>query len=98
MRAQANKIKIALKVDNIVPLNVECAVCGADCSFTIVGKKVDIKLPPCPIAVAEYKNVTKFTVPASDPLPKTTIAGWIQLLDGSGAVMDSLYINAAASK
>jgi hypothetical protein len=76
---------VKAKVNNIIPFDVTCAICGVDCTVTIpiIKKKLTIKLPPCPIKAATYLNSTTVVLPAKAPVPLKVSA------TGTGSVQDS---------
>jgi hypothetical protein len=66
-----------LKVNSVLPLNIDCAICGKNCTFVvpIIKKSVTFAMPDCPIKASIYKNTTAFTLPAKNPIGvATTIA------------------------
>ena len=77
-------MKAAIKVNNVLPFDVDCAICGTDCDLTIpiIKKKVTIKMPPCPIKAGPYGTTTVAAIPSKDPAPlKVTAAGTVTLED-----------------
>ena len=46
-----HKIDVDLKVDGLIPFKLNCALCGAECTFTIpiIRKTVTIPPVPCPL-------------------------------------------------
>eukprot|EP00729_Bicosta_minor_P015320 gene15320-20835_t len=81
----ANKLVLSAKVDKIVPLEVNCPVCGDKCTIKIPGKPIEVQLPPCPINAAMLHNTTFFTLPSKDPLPVgLTLTGTLILTDTDG--------------
>ena len=59
--------------------------CGANCTFKIpiVGKTINIALPPCPISPAAMKGTKSITLPGKSPIPLTIDAkGTITLTNG----------------
>ena len=88
--ASGSKIDVDLTVDGIVPLKFTCDACGADCSVTvpIVHKKIDIKMPACPIAAQTLKNKVTKAIPAASPVPvKASFKGTAKVSDASGATV-----------
>lgn len=59
-----SKLSVDLKA-SIIPLKFDCAACGGNCTFKIpiVGKEVNIALPPCPIAPAASRFYNLFLDP-----------------------------------
>ena len=79
------KIKATAKVDNLVSFNIECAVCGTPCIFTVPVIKipVSIDMPPCPISAALLAaGSADFTLPDTTPVAVKVSA------KGSGSVTD----------
>eukprot|EP00495_Collosphaeridae_sp_1-RS-2012_P002322 TRINITY_DN201_c0_g1_i2.p1 TRINITY_DN201_c0_g1~~TRINITY_DN201_c0_g1_i2.p1 ORF type:complete len:173 (+),score=17.03 TRINITY_DN201_c0_g1_i2:65-583(+) len=74
-------------------VNINCAFCGKNCTFTIESKDISIKMPDCPIkAGSEPQTLVNFTLPANDPLPikvKAEGSGTGTLADGSVLVTGS---------
>eukprot|EP00036_Acanthoecidae_sp_10tr_P011897 CAMPEP_0182927042 /NCGR_PEP_ID=MMETSP0105_2-20130417/13013_1 /TAXON_ID=81532 ORGANISM="Acanthoeca-like sp., Strain 10tr" /NCGR_SAMPLE_ID=MMETSP0105_2 /ASSEMBLY_ACC=CAM_ASM_000205 /LENGTH=170 /DNA_ID=CAMNT_0025064969 /DNA_START=49 /DNA_END=561 /DNA_ORIENTATION=- len=93
-----HQMAIAMTIDGALPFNVKCPACGGECQFTIpvIKKSVDIKMPDCPITSKIGSDT--FLLP-SDSLPvKVTVSGTVQLLDSTGAVVDSVSVTVAADK
>jgi len=68
-------------------VNINCALCGANCTFTVVKKTISIPMPDCPIkATSTPQTIATFTLPKKDPLPikvKASGEGTSYLADGS---------------
>ena len=81
------KVSIAAKVNNVLPFNVDCAICGTPCSVTIpiIKKKITIPSQPCPIKANTYSGSTTAALPSKAPVPlKVTFTGTFKIADASG--------------
>eukprot|EP00494_Astrolonche_serrata_P004803 UN04817 len=70
------EIKAVIKV----PWKFSCPLCGGQCQteVPIVGKKIDVTMPDCPIKAAEEKTTKSLALPDKNPLPlKATVSGTI---------------------
>jgi len=80
-------------------VNIDCAFCGKNCTFSILTHDVNIKMPDCPIkATNASQTLAAFTLPATDPLPvnlKVQGSGTANLADGSVLLKGSFTADAA---
>eukprot|EP01063_Lacrimia_lanifica_P020334 TRINITY_DN27662_c0_g1_i1.p1 TRINITY_DN27662_c0_g1~~TRINITY_DN27662_c0_g1_i1.p1 ORF type:complete len:174 (+),score=58.24 TRINITY_DN27662_c0_g1_i1:55-576(+) len=92
------KVNVDATIDSLLPLKFSCAACGADCTFTVpvVGKQVTIPAVACPLVPAgETKGSKVVPLPAKSPLPVgASMKGSVTLVDGTGAVMGVVTIDA----
>ena len=93
-------LDVHLTLDGIIPFHISCAICGANCTFTIPIVKKTITIPfgqiPCPIAAGTVQGSLPFTLPAKDPVPlKISFAGEGKLTDDAGALIADLTVKGA---
>ena len=93
---QGATVAVNMKLDSVIPLVINCAVCGVNCTFTVAGQDVSLPYEPCPIPVYTIPTATfVMDLPASNPLPATTASGTVVVTDQNGKVVISLTLTAA---
>ena len=95
-----SKFSADLKLDSVVPLKIDCPICGANCTFDvpIVKKSVSFTLPPCPIAATSINKVLSISLPAKDPVPvKIGVEGTVTAMDETGATVASISVTGSVS-
>jgi hypothetical protein len=83
---------------SIIPLKFDCPACGGNCSvkIPIVGKTINIALPPCPINPNALKGSKSITLPAKSPIPlKLDVKGSITVKNGDGTVLADVTVDVA---
>ena len=83
---------------SIIPLKFDCPACGGNCSvkIPIVGKTINIALPPCPINPNALKGSKSITLPAKSPIPlKLDVKGSITIKNGDGTVLADVTVDVA---
>ena len=95
------KLEVDVKIDYLLPLKFTCAVCGATCEFTIplIGKKVSLKLPACPLAPAgAFAKHVVLPIPAKDPVALgVSVGGSVTVKDKAGKVLLAVDVNGKLS-
>lgn len=94
------KIVLKATVEAILPLDVTCLACGANCSFKIpvINTPVTIPFPPCPISPLSIIQSFIIPMPAKSPIPLSVpITANAKLLDPSGATLADVDLTATLS-
>eukprot|EP00754_Rhynchopus_humris_P020387 Rhum_TRINITY_DN14694_c0_g1::Rhum_TRINITY_DN14694_c0_g1_i1::g.108854::m.108854 len=94
-------LEVDAKIDGLLPLKFTCAVCGAVCEFTIplIGKKVSLTMPACPLAPAGPYNATAvLPLPAKDPVAlDVSVSGTGEVKDKAGKVLLAVSVDGKMS-
>ena len=91
------KIVLKATVESILPLDVTCLACGANCTFKIpiINTPVTIPFPPCPISPLSLMQSFVIPMPAKSPIPLSVpITANAKLLDPSGATLADVDLTA----
>lgn len=75
-----SKVHLHVRLDGFIPFSLSCPVCGGKCGFEIpiIGKRIDIPLPPCPIKAGKIGQPFTITLPEKCPTEVlTTLAGTV---------------------
>ena len=87
-----------MKVDNLIPFNLNCALCGAKCEakIPIVGKTISFNMPPCPIKAGPYKKSIVEALPSKSPIPvKTGAKGTVTAKGADGSTLFEMSLTAS---
>ena len=91
-----DRISGNFKVMYFIPWNFECAICGQDCTLTIPGVDLDIKvpLPPCPLGNDNIPEKLQIYVGDSSPLDGVPlhVEGDVNLILESDMVVASDHV------
>jgi len=94
----SGKLVVDMKVNNVIPFQFTCPICGANCTIEIpiIKQKETFAMPPCPIkAETVPPTKTPFTMPKKNPLGvAASVTGTVQVTDQAGATVILLSINA----
>lgn len=86
-----SKIVLSATLDGLIPFNVNCPACGANCSFEVpvIKKNVNFAMPACPIPAINLVKALPFKMPGKSPLPITVTINkaTLQVLDPSANVV-----------
>jgi len=96
---KGSKMVADLKV-SIFPWKFECALCGATCEVTvpIVGKKISIPFPDCPIKGRTISRSGSLDLPADSPVPiQAELKGDITFTDQNGRSIAKVTLDAKLS-
>ena len=77
-------IDIALRIDRFLPFKQVCPVCGGQCTVEVpvVGKRIDIPLPPCPIHPTKITKSFSEALPSKEPVDlKVSVDGVVSVID-----------------
>ena len=81
---QGTTFSVDAKVDGLIPLKVNCPVCGGNCTVTIpiIKKTVTFAMPPCPIKANHIAMTKAITLPTKSPVPiKSGVKGTLTVGD-----------------
>ena len=85
-------------MEGIIPFDLSCALCGANCTakIPIINKQISIKMPDCPLPKGAINKAISFTLPASSPIPlKVPIKGDVTITDDAGTTVLDLSLTAS---
>jgi hypothetical protein len=78
----------ALVIDNFIPYQFRCALCGEDCvlSFPVIHHNETIRMPACPVAVRALNEKIVYQMMDDDPTRgrlTTKIEGTVQFIQAA---------------
>lgn len=90
------KMDADLKV-SVFPWKFSCMLCGETCEITvpIVGKKIPVPFPDCPVSGQSISRSTTIDLPATSPVPiQAEVKGSIQFTDQNGKSIAKVALDA----
>ena len=95
-----SKFTAKLTVLGIIPFDLSCPLCGANCTATIpvINKKISIKMPDCPLPKGALNKAISFTLPSKSPVPISASAkGDVTITDDAGNTVLDVSLTASLS-